>query len=110
MNFFLPNLIFQFICIFENNFCKLTRFLVDAVGWDIVIKFVVCESLEYLLESCLTYRVIFELVLLLELFNESEEEPNGVVVTLYSQFHVATKLLYHLNIDKLVAQFFDYTE
>ena len=63
-----------------------------------------------MLESCLADRVIFELMLFLELLYELEEEADGVIVTLQSESHVATIVLDHLNVDELSAQAFDHAE
>ena len=60
----------------EHNLCKLTRFLVDAVGGYVLVKFKVGKALENLLQGGLTHGIILKLVLLLELLDKLEEETD----------------------------------
>ena len=62
--------------VFEYDLGQLSRLLVDAVSGYVLVELKVGEALEDLLERCLTHRVVLELVLVLQLFDQLEEETD----------------------------------
>ena len=62
--------------VFEYNLGQLSRLLVDAVSGYVLVELKVGETLEDLLERCLTHRVVLELVLVLQLLDQLEEETD----------------------------------
>ena len=60
----------------EENLGKLARLLIDAECGHIFVEVEIGEALEDLLERGLAHRVILQLVLLLQLLNQLEQEPD----------------------------------
>jgi len=95
---------------FEDDLGKLARLIIDTVSWHVFVEFEVSEPLEDLLESGLTDRVVFKLVLLLELLDELEEEADRPVMALDTQSHVTAVVLDHLHVHELAGQRLDNAE
>ena len=53
----------------EHNFGKLARFIIDAIGWYVLVESEICEALENLLERRLTDTVVLELMFFFEFFD-----------------------------------------
>lgn len=62
--------------VLENDLGQLARVLVNAESWHVFVKFEVGEALEDLLQGCLRDRVVFKLMLLLQLLNQFEKEAD----------------------------------
>ena len=94
----------------EHNLGELSWLLIDTVGGHILIELKVGEALENLLQGGLTDRVIFELVLFLQLLDQLEEETDWLIVAFDAKTHVVSIVLDDLDIDEILTQALNDTE